>query len=451
MGGDAESPAASAASANGVFGDCKESIVEVSGGRNHKGLTMGMGAMFLVGEMAGAGVLNLPSAILNTGWAGVPMMVVLCGAVGYTGTRLALCWVIVEERWEEYRAPCRRPYPVIARQALGRPGQIVTEVALFVTLFGAGTVYLLLVSQQTHDLLYQLVPSLSQCAWTLIIGLILTPFTWLGTPKEFWPASVLAVTSTFLACLVVLSEVIIEKDLHPFPEYPNPSFNSFFLGFGSILFSLGGACIFPTIQNDMKDRSQFPHSVVITFLVLLGLYLPVSIISYGILGSQGIKENIMQSVSGKAVIMAQVFLLCHFLFAFVIVVNPVYQTIEGILNLPNELGIRRCLLRTGLMMAIVVTGLAVPEFSKILDLMGGSTITLLSFILPALCYMRLCALPGPDGLPHRKLRRWEMVLLYAIVAVGLAGGVASTWSALVGILSPKSFSTTCFSSSAFLS
>ncbi|ROT80808.1 hypothetical protein C7M84_000445 [Penaeus vannamei] len=104
--GSAESPAASAESANGW-------APEENGGegRARRGLTMMLGAIFLVGEMAGAGVLNLPKAMVNTGWVGVPLIIVLCAGVAYSGTRLAECWVLLEERWPEYRVPCRRPYP----------------------------------------------------------------------------------------------------------------------------------------------------------------------------------------------------------------------------------------------------------------------------------------------------------------------------------------------------
>ncbi|MPC89103.1 hypothetical protein E2C01_084035 [Portunus trituberculatus] len=64
--------------------------------------------------------------------------------------------------------------------------RIVAEVSMEVTLFGAATVYLLVSSQMINDLLGSLVPSLSQCSWTLILGVLLCPTTWLSTPKDFW-------------------------------------------------------------------------------------------------------------------------------------------------------------------------------------------------------------------------------------------------------------------------
>lgn len=443
--GDVESPAASAESAN-------EWTVSENGteGRAHKGLSMMMGAMFLVGEMAGAGVLNLPKAIANTGWTGVPMLGVLCAMVGYSGTRLAQCWVMLEERWPEYRVPCRRPYPAIAYRALGNFGQYVTEVALNITLFGAATVFLLVTTQMIHQLLLPFEMKITPCEWILIAGSLLIFPTWLGSPKDMWPVSILAVLCTFVACLVVMAEVILERETHPPPEYSGPSFSTFFLGFGSILFALGGASLFPTVQNDMKNRSEFGSSVIITFLVLLSLYWPMTVICYGTLGD-AVEDNILMSVNGVAVTITQALILGHFIFAAIIVINPVMQTIEGILYVPNRFSVGRCIIRSLVMCVVMLLAMAVPAFGKILDLIGGSSVTLLSFVMPPVCYFKLCTASNPtNGLPYRVLSQQERIILFSIASIGVVGGVASSYSALREILSPEAFGGTCFSKGTFL-
>ena len=110
-------------------------------------------------------------------------------------------------------------------------------------------------------------------------------------------ASVVAVVATFIAILVVFIELFVDQVcqmeisdnvayhfdilqiqifVNPplfslqiddsYVQYPNPTFASFSLGFGAILFAFGGASSFPTIQNDMQDRSMFWKSVVVGFL-----------------------------------------------------------------------------------------------------------------------------------------------------------------------------------------
>lgn len=70
-------------------------------------------------------------------------------------------------------------------------------------------------------------------------------------------------------------------------------------------------------------------------VVLMSLYMPVSIICYGILGDD-VPDNVMEGVTGEAVKVVTAFLLIHFLFAFSIIINPVNQTLEGLFSFPNS-------------------------------------------------------------------------------------------------------------------
>lgn len=53
------------------------------------------------------------------------------------------------------------------------------------TLFGAGTVYLILSSQIFQELLSSVFPNASFCFWFILIAIVLTPPMWLGSPKDF--------------------------------------------------------------------------------------------------------------------------------------------------------------------------------------------------------------------------------------------------------------------------
>lgn len=78
-------------------------------------------------------------------------------------------------------------------------------------------------------------------------------------------ASVLAVVSTAVACIVIFIQILVEVEEHEDPFYQNPTISTFALGFGAILFAFGGSAVFPTVQNDMKDRSQFWKSALVGF------------------------------------------------------------------------------------------------------------------------------------------------------------------------------------------
>lgn len=56
-----------------------------------------------------------------------------------------------------------------------------------------------------------------------------------------------------------------------------------------------------------------------------------------------------------------------------------------------DMGIQRILSRGIMMIAVVITAETVPNFGVLLDLVGGSTITLMALVFPALFNLYLSA------------------------------------------------------------
>ena len=55
-----------------------------------------------------------------SGWAGLALILVFTINAAFSGTRLGLCWMMLEERYEEFRKEIRDPYPSIGEKAVGR-------------------------------------------------------------------------------------------------------------------------------------------------------------------------------------------------------------------------------------------------------------------------------------------------------------------------------------------
>ena len=65
--------------------------------------------------------------------------------------------------------------------------RVVSLICITFTLYGAGCVFIVLISQLLGSLLASLFGfDLSLCLWMVIVAASLTPLTWLGTPKDFW-------------------------------------------------------------------------------------------------------------------------------------------------------------------------------------------------------------------------------------------------------------------------
>ncbi|XP_073240375.1 uncharacterized protein [Porites lutea] len=202
-----------------------------------------------------------------------------------------------------------------------------------------------------------------------------------------------------------------------------------FTAFGKILFSFVGVSIFPTIQTDMKKASRFPLSVFWAYISVLAMYLPVSVLGFSrpVTYGRDITPNILDSVgrgeNNNVVIISQVVLVLvslQLLVSCVITLNPVSQQLEELCNVPRKFCFQRCILRTVLMCFILGIGELIPKFGPILSLIGGSTVTALTFVFPCLFYLRI----APNVPLHVK------AFLCEIMTVGIFGGLGSTYSAI---------------------
>ncbi|KAG1705781.1 Amino acid transporter AVT1D [Nymphon striatum] len=467
------------------------------------GLKVWMAAILIAGEMVGGGILSLPKAIDQSGILGFCMVLMFGAAACYAGTVLGKCWLILTERWPEFKEHTRDPYPSIADKAFGRVFKYITKFSVDVTLFGASTVFLLLGSQLTQSLAFSSAShvDVSYCYWVLIFGACLAPIMWLGTPKDFWPIGILALGSTALTVILAVIAMIMHKYKHLEDykdlEHSEVTTKGTFLAFGTILFMYGGAATFPTIQNDMKDTKQFVSSVLVGFTesqnlrkgypdiakqhyrpdvyivmqvyhftgnchptlvrivkwvltrveAILSLYLPIAFTSYFVFGNT-IKPNLLASFDSGGLRQAcEGLIIVHLLMAFFVAINPLCQDMEKILNIPNRFGIKRMIFRTSLMMCIVFVAESIPHFLYILNLIGGSTVTLMTFVFPCLFYLKLTSMksPSPENpWPKWDVPLWEKIMLIEIMIVGIVGGSISTYVAFTKIISPASFILPCY-------
>ncbi|XP_066265164.1 uncharacterized protein [Branchiostoma lanceolatum] len=406
-----------------------------AGHAQKKGLTVTTATMFLVGEMAGSGVLALPRAVVVTGWNGVGLLL-LCGAIaGHNGIMLGRCWNILQLRWPKYRDHVRDPYPAIGERAYGKLGKVAVSICVNVTLFSGATVFLLLAAENLQTLVEDLSPhqaNFSFCFWNIILAGALTPFTWFGSPKDFWPVAVAATTTTALTCLLMLIGILLDIPNFRHADDQPVEIKAVFLTFGTILFAYSGACTFPTIQQDMKEPEKFTGSVVLAFAALLLMYLPVSIAGFLVYKSE-CESNVLSTLTAGGLKYASLILITlHLIFAFIIVINPVCQELEERFGIANKFGILRILIRTCLVGLVLFIAESLPHFGAILSLVGGSTITCLTFVFPCLFYLKLSQQTSPDW-PEIKVQPYEWAWHIEFILIGVVGGIAATYSAIDGI------------------
>lgn len=405
------------------------------------GLTILTTAVFAVGEMAGSGVLALPKALVATGWIGVVMNVVCALASAYTGLLLGKCWLMVQDRYSEYQTNTRYPYPAIGFVTYGKVGRLVVSCSINLTLFGVSVVFLLLASENLQLLVSHAGKDISFCIWLLIVAAFLCPTSWLGTPKDFWPIAVAATVATSIACVVIVANVSVDAQDAPRAFQPDLDAKSFFMAFGTICFAFGGHPGFPTFQADMRQPEKFGKAIFLAYFILLLMYLPVAICGYSVYGVNS-KDNILENLSeGPMQYIVEILITLHLFFGFVIVINPVCQEMEEVVGIPTHFTFKRIISRTVIMLVVLFIAESIPHFGAILSLIGGSTTTLLAYILPPVFYLKLCSMDGDWEQQAPSLA--TKVACVEIMLIGLVAGVASTYAA-VDALVTSSFSTPCY-------
>ncbi|KAH3782629.1 uncharacterized protein LOC127841078 [Dreissena polymorpha] len=410
---------------------------------NGKGLGVLTTCVFIVGVIAGTGFLTLPKAIDNAGWIGFLLVLVCCFLSAYTGHVLGKCWTLAQERNPDLtQGSIRYPYPAIGELAYGTFGRYLVSLSLNFTQFG-GTVVLVLLAAEN---IVKLLPDGSKfncCLVALTVGCVMTPFTWLGTPKEFWGIAVIATLATATTSIILFVSVIIHSADIDVSDvtHSDVTVTTFFTAYGTICFAYNGHSCFPTFQSDMKEPKKFGKALFIGYLVVFAMYTPSSSVAYFIYGSR-VEPNILNTLPMSATTtIISLLMTAHILSTIVIGINPLSQEIEHVLKVPERFTWKRILTRTVVMGAVLFVALSVPHFSSVLALVGGSTITILSFICPPLFYLKLCK--ATKSTSERYIPLHTRVLLYEIIFVGLVAGIATSYSAVSDLASNK-FTVPCY-------
>ncbi|XP_071845785.1 uncharacterized protein [Apostichopus japonicus] len=410
-------------------------IIQESDDPDHHGEGYGVciATVFNIAAIAGTGILVLPNALANTGWSGLAVLVTLAIIQLYTGIILGRCWSLLQERFEIYRQQTRYPYAAIGYEAFGKIGRIIVTVTINTTLLCICVVLLLIISENVMILLN--IHDLNHCIMMAIIVILLCPFSWLGTPKDFWQVAVCGAVTTGLSCLLLLVSIarnIPHADVAKL-SYRAPSFASYFSGVGIMVMAFNGHPTFLTIQHDMRNPEQYPHSLLLTALVVGLYFLPLSTVAYYTHGrSLADKENIFQIVvEGVDRTISLALITLHVISAFIIYGNPLFQEIEELIGIPLHFSWKRLGIRTLLMAFIWFLAASVNSFANLISLMGGTTLIALALVYPICFYWRLRHTKSTTNLwEPQYLSIMEKIFFTSILILAVFIAISTTYANL---------------------
>ncbi|CAH2057088.1 unnamed protein product, partial [Iphiclides podalirius] len=297
--------------------------------------------------------------------------------------------------YELYR---RFPYAALAELAFGNNARRLITFFIDATVFGAAVPNFIFASQSMQLFWWKITGGavgVTYCVWMVVIGLLLCPVMWLGSPKDMKP---LALASVCIVTTVAVSTwtCIIMDDVSPsslggLMEYI-PTSSDFLVAYGIIAFQFDIHPMLLTLQVDMKDSRRINVAVLGAFLITGLMFMITSLLAANRYGNS-VQNNILQGMPPSITLYIVALLVTLQLCLSSAVGNSaLFQHLEDLLNVPRHFCIQRCLIRSSIVALAVFLGESVPRFDLVMGLVGSTLTGPLMFIFPPLFFLKLCYL-----------------------------------------------------------
>ncbi|XP_072748763.1 uncharacterized protein Mah isoform X2 [Anoplolepis gracilipes] len=235
---------------------------------------------------------------------------------------------------------------------------------------------------------------LSFCYWLLVVGVLLCPLMWLGSPRDMkWVATCSSITVTLTAILIWWSIITDDRTSTNFaPVVTSPTWDKFISGYGMLAFQFDVHPTLMTIQVDMRQPRDVDKAIFFSFLTsgfLFTVTVCLAVWKYG----GNTTANIFEAVpSGSVADIAVLLAALQLCFSSVIGYSALFQHLEDHWNVRRTFGWKRCAMRSAVVLLSVAVGESVSRFDIVMALIGGSLTGSLVFVLPPLIYSRVLVL-----------------------------------------------------------
>ncbi|XP_038073953.1 amino acid transporter AVT1I-like [Patiria miniata] len=367
---------------------------------NADGINMWQTAVSISGICAGLGFLAVDVLVVSTGWVGFLLFGLLYAALLYTSIILGRCWNMVRAKWGSER----HPYGAIGQEAFGDWARGVVNVLVAVACFTNAIVFLMGFTEMTLTIGGPALEG-TLCYWPPVFGVIICPFLWLATPKNFWLVLAGSFFTVVLSVIFVIISIFVAGDsmskgtsnttvtthgeLHGESDFLHLAEVA-----GTVFWLMGQHSVIPTLQQDMQQPQGFTKAIIIADLLTLFLALPMMLVLLIIFG------DTLTNVTGTAIVfdllpedalkkVAALLILVHLAGGVLLVNNPLFQYLEEVLNIPTDFSWKRVVLRSSVLLGQIFVQETLPHFTLLSSISGGFLTPILALIVPCLCYLRL--------------------------------------------------------------
>jgi vesicular inhibitory amino acid transporter len=384
-----------------------------------------------VNVLIGVGLLALPLAMRYSGWIpGLIFFFFAASSTSYTAKILAKCLDVDSSLIT---------FADLAYVSFGPKARVATSILFSLELLATCVALVVLFADSLNALTDS---SFGLTSWKIVCGIILVPLSFL--PLRFLSfTSILGIMSCFLIVAAVFIDGLIKPDspgslLSPAPQHLFPTnWGTLPLSFGLLMSPWGGHSVFPNIYRDMRHPYKYRRGVNITyaFTFTLDLFMAcVGLLMYG----DGVKDEITRNIlltEGAPEWLSLLIVICVAIIPLTKVplnARPIVSTLELFLGLDARTlapeaattglsslsrGILKFSVRIACVIAFVVLAILVPDFDRIMSLMGAVACFTICIMLPAAFHLKLFG---------DQLSKWEKSRDWALIVVSGILGLVST-------------------------
>jgi vesicular inhibitory amino acid transporter len=380
-----------------------------------------------VNVLIGVGLLALPLAMKYSGWVfGLLFFAFAAASTRYTAKLLAKCLDVDNSLIT---------FADLAYVSFGSKARLATSLLFSLELVATCVALVVLFA----DSLNALIPGWGLTEWKIVCGFILIPLS-------FLPLRLLSFTSILgiVSCFGIVLCVVIDGFIKPhtpgslrepaktylFPE----NWATLPLSLGLLMSPWGGHSVFPNIYRDMRHPYKYNRGLNITyaFTATLDLFMAVvGLLMFGDAVKDEISSNILAD-DGYPQWLSVIIVVCVAMIPLAKIplnARPIVSTLEILLGLDARAvsnsaslhgmsglnrGILKATIRILCTVVFVVLGILVPEFDRIMSLLGSVACFTICIILPLAFHLKIFG----DSIPRsEKIMNWALIIISTILAI----------------------------------
>ncbi|PVU87310.1 hypothetical protein BB559_006101 [Furculomyces boomerangus] len=378
--------------------------------------------------LMGTGVLQLPAALKEGGWAGF-FYIFLTGLMSnYAGMLTVRCLYTKEgERLSTFSD--------MGFYLYGNLGKQTIQVFKVLSMLGAGSIFILLASINLDQLFSDIFGWKPHFLFWIIVSSIIALIPMILF-KEIHESPLITFFGTFttIFVIVIASSISILVWMKPDFEYPPSSafkLSGLPISFSSICFAFGGNLLYPDIEKGMKTPQSFDKVLTYSSFVVTIFYAIMAFAGYLAFGDNVLSPVLLSFNPNFFVNAAYLLITAHVLLTAPLLFISISGDMEKDMSSETEMKpFYRHILRATLLFLSVGAALAFPDFEKLIALISSVTISLLSYAIPVFFYMKMY-----DG--RISFGFSDSLLQYSTIFVGLFCFFVGTYLSSIDLLFGK--------------